>query len=577
VFVSKPLRVVLCWHMHQPEYRVPPEGHWVLPWTYLHAIKDYVDMAAHLEATPGARAVVNFAPTLIEGLVDYAREVRDALAGTGRVGDPLLATLLDLPPRDASDDRAALIGACLRAQEQRVIARFPDYARLVGLARAALGDPSLGDPALGDPSLVEYLDDSFLSDLVVWYHLAWLGETVRRDDAGVRALIARGRGFGLEDRRFLLRLVGDLLDGVLERYRALSDAGRVELSVSPFAHPIVPLLEDFGAARQSVPDAVLPADPGYPGGAARAERHVRRAREVFEAHFGRPPRGCWPSEGAVSDGTLALLERCGFDWAASGEGVVRNSLSAAGVDEDAYAEILHRPFTVRGGTIRCFFRSDALSDLIGFSYADWHADDAVANLVSRIEELAGADDAGERVLSIIMDGENAWEHYPENAVHFLGALYTQLSAHPGIRLSTFSECLDAGIEPRPLPGLVAGSWVYGTLSTWIGDPDKNRAWEVLCEAKRVFDAAATNGLEPGRLVAAERQLAVCEGSDWFWWYGDYNPEAAVRDFDRLFREQVAALYGLLGHAAPAHLAVPLATGSGTPAAGGVMRPGGTTT
>jgi len=222
-----------------------------------------------------------------------------------------------------------------------------------------------------------------------------------------------------------------------------------------------------------------------------------------------------------------------------------------------------------------FFRDDGLSDLIGFTYADWNPEDAVNNLIHHLENIAGAcvDDPN-RVVSIIMDGENAWEYYPENGYEFLNTLYRRLGDHPKIELTTFSEVVASGCEPVVLPELVAGSWVYGTFSTWIGSSDKNRAWDLLIDAKSAFDSAViTDKLTPEQLQRARHQLAICEGSDWFWWFGDYNPSESVRDFDTLYRLQLAHLYRLLGADVPEELSQVISHGGGTPEAGGVMRRG----
>ncbi len=561
------LKVVLCWHMHQPQYRDLVSGAYHLPWTYLHAIKDYTDMAAHLEAVPGARAVVNFAPLLLEQIEDYAKQVEGFLTNSLAIRDPLLAALVSpaLPPTD--EERISLIKACLRANETRMIGRFPAYRRLADMAAWTVAHAGS----------LRYLSNQYLADLLTWYHLAWLGETVRRGDARVKRLIAKEAGYTLHDRRELLTVIGELLSGVIPRYAHLSARGQVELSVTPYAHPIVPLLLDFQCAREVMPQAPLPLLPRYPGGEEQARWHIREGIETFRRHFGIAPAGCWPSEGALSTPSLKLLAEAGFRWAASGEGVLHNSLSRSGhADHDVKEAWLHRRYTVADGDISCFFRDDGLSDLIGFTYAGWHADDAVSNLVHHLENIAHCCRAHpEHVVSIIMDGENAWEHYPENAWYFLGALYRRLVEHPGIELTTFSDCLKT-VPPKNLRQLAAGSWVYGTLSTWIGEADKNRGWDMLGDAKRAFDAAVSR-LDEKRLERARRQLAVCEGSDWFWWFGGDNPAATVADFEQLFRQHLTNLYQLIGAEPPEYLAQVFTRGGGAPVHGGVMRPGQLTT
>jgi len=164
-------------------------------------------------------------------------------------------------------------------------------------------------------------------------------------------------------------------------------------------------------------------------------------------------------------------------------------------------------------------------------------------------------------------------YYPDNGYHFLKALFENLANHPDLELTTFAECVKSGMPARPLQHLVAGSWVYGTFSTWIGNRDKNRGWEMLADAKRAFDKACDNHLEDERLLAARHQLSICEGSDWFWWFGDYNPAASVSDFDRLFRIHLSNLYQLLGTTPPEYLVHSFTYGSGAPVLGGVMRHG----
>ncbi|MGB6604977.1 MAG: glycoside hydrolase family 57 protein [Steroidobacteraceae bacterium] len=556
------LPVILLWHMHQPQYRDAFSGQYTLPWTYLHAIKDYTDMAAHLEMNPAARAVVNFTPLLIEQLEEIAARIAAHLASGAPLPDPVLTLLGPRPLPVDPEQRLALLRACLRAQRKQMIERFGPYLELVTLAET-----------FATPERIAYASDQLLQDLGVWYHLAWLGETVRRADPLAGELTERGRGFSAAQRRRLLALVGSLLGQVLLRYRRLAEGGRCELSVTPYGHPIIPLLLDFGCARDAVPAMPLPAHAGYPGGAARAEWHIAESIRVFTRVFGASPRGCWPAEGAISTATLQLLAAAGFRWAASGAAVLRNSLALTDREAAQSPVSFNRPYRVQGTGLDCFFRDDALSDLIGFTYATWHGDDAARNLVRELERLAATyePDRNHAVL-IALDGENAWEHYPFNGYYFLKALYALLGDHPALELTTLSDCLARGIQPAPLPQLAAGSWVNGTLATWMGDPAKNRAWDMLCEAKEAFDKALQDpSLDSEKRAALGRQLALCESSDWFWWFGDYNPPDAVGQFDRLYRRQLVTLYRRLSLAPPGDLAQPISTGRGAPEHGGVMR------
>jgi alpha-amylase/alpha-mannosidase (GH57 family) len=544
--------------MHQPQYRRVTTGRYQLPWAYLHAVKDYADMAWHLEQTPGAKAVVNFTPVLLDQIDDYASQFE-----TGTFRDDRLVALAQ-PESIPHDARPALIAELFRANVERMIRRFAPYAQLHELFEEARGSQS-----------VDHLSDGFLADAAVWFHMAWLGETVRRTDPLAARLAEKARAFDAADRRALLALLGSTLRGIVPRYRALAQSGRIELSTSPYAHPIVPLLLDFSSARESMPDVQLPAAPEYPGGEVRAAAHVRTALESHRDRFGSSRVGCWPPEGGVSDAAVALFAEAGFAWTASCESVLLRTLALGNGAPAARTEYLYKPYlaSVRGHSLPCFFRDVQLSDAIGFKYATWHADDAAANLVaglSAIGEATREHDAP--VVSIILDGENAWEHYPENAFYFLSALYRAIVAVPELRLTTFSEHLSRRRPSDSIGRLVAGSWVYGTFSTWIGDRDKNRAWDLLVRAKRDYDAAISSAaLDATSRERAEAHLRSCEGSDWFWWFGDYNPADTVSDFDRLFRDHIRDLYAILRVSPPREVDEILGVGVGAPLYGGTMR------
>src|SRR5215470_15088485 len=515
--MDKRADLVLCWHMHQPDYRDHASGEFTQPWVYLHAIKDYADMAAHLERHAGARAVVNLVPVLLDQLEDYADQF-----ATGRIRDPLLALL-----------------------------------------------------ALGEQGRVpsDYLSDRYCHDLVTWYHLAWIGETVKRSSGFVMRLMEAGTGFTQDDRRALFELVGELITGTIPRYTRLAATGRIELSTTPESHPLAPLLIDFRAARESRPDLALPAAATYPGGAERVRAHLDAALATHARRFGAAPAGVWPAEGAISAPLLALLAERGCRWTASSESVLANTLRASGGPMPERAHFAYRPWRAPGSALACFFRDDRLSDLIGFEYAKWDGAEAAAHVVGELEAIvarAGAD--ATPVVSVILDGENCWEYYPYNGFYFLDALYGKLATHPVIRTTTFAAAASSAANGDELPRIVAGSWVHGDLTTWIGSPEKNRAWELLVAAKADFDRVAGSGrLGADALAAAERQLADCESSDWFWWMGDYNPAFAVATFDQLYRANLARLYRLLGLAIPDALAEPISRGTGHPELGGAMR------
>lgn len=534
--------MVLCWHMHQPEYRDALGGRVVLPWVLLRALKDYSDMAAHLEEVPEARAVVNFSPVLLDQLEDHVRRL-EALLREGRpAGEPLSDALVELPAPGAAA-RAELVAACTRPLAPRMLERAPAYREAAARAVIELRH-----------GRVDSLPDQDLVDLVVLYLLAWCGESLS-DDPRLVALRTQQRHYTAAQCRELLAWMLEVLRAILPRYRLLAERGRVELSMTPYYHPLSPLLIDFGAAREAAPGIELPAVP-YPGGLERARWHLREGAARFAQVFGFRPRGCWPSEAALSQAALELIADEGFAWTASSQSVLAATLRRHGRERDDP----HRPYR-SAAPLTCFFRDDRFSDRIGFVYKDWNAHDAVADFVAPLEPLARS---GARCVAVILDGENPWEWYANNGCDFVRGLYRRLSSHPSLRMATFSDCLaDPQCAPAALPPLVAGSWVHGELLTWIGHPQKNRAWALLVEAKRRFDAAP-------RAARAQHLLGVCEGSDWFWWPGGPHSAETVADFDRLFRLHLRNLYAAIGESGPAELDRPLLGGGAENGEGGTM-------
>ncbi len=562
--MSKPLSVVFYWHMHQPFYREADTGRYHLPWVYLHAMKDYTDMAEIISQLPGARAVINYVPSLTAQIEDYAEHLRNFLNGnTTQLNDPLLSALAHKRGDYNRDERNYLLETCFRLNHERNMHRYPAFSRLWHMAEHARNNDA-----------VLYLGDSFFTDLVTWYHLGWLGETVLQHNFVARRLIEKARAFTYQDRRDLLTLIASLLNEIPAKHRKLVENGKIELTTTPYAHPIMPLMLDFNTARETVPEALIPAEP-YPGGKERAEDHIRLAIDSHLRLFGQKPEGCWPAEGAVSEATLALLGKAGFRWCATGESVLHHSLRYNVREQQGNRDLYH-PWLVGEGDeqITCFFRDDRLSDLIGFEYSRWNTQDAVNHFMHELADIRHRTQGMDApVVAIIMDGENAWEHYEQNALPFLTLLYQSIAEHDDYELTTFSDYLQQHPATDRLPHLVSGSWVYGNLSTWIGDPAKTHGWELLIEAKKAFDAHIDE-LDEGQRAAAEEQLRICEGSDWCWWFGDYNPGDVVRDFDHLYRQHLKKLYMLLNQPVPESLAPAISAGGGAAEGGGTMRRGG---
>ena len=554
------LLVNIYWHMHQPDYRDLITGEYILPWTYLHAIKDYSDMAHHLEANVKARVTFNFVPILLDQLEDYVLQFE-----TGVIKDPLLQILGADSLEGLSPERCELIiESCFKSHHEKMLSPYVAYQRLYNMYLVA--------SQANDDMNLQYFSAQYKADLLVWYHLAWMGESIKRGNRLVQSLISKGSHFNVKDRQALFKLVGEIIRDLIPRYKALQQKGQIEISSTPHHHPILPLLIDFNSTLDAMPGAALPHAAVYAGGEARAISHVQQALVSHARRFGEKPAGMWPAEGAVSKDALLLLAKQGVKWAASGETVLTNSLHKSNPTKTliSHHDYLYKPYKISDASneIVCFFRDDRLSDKIGFEYAKMHSTDAVNDFIRDLEQVQTSFQKTENpVVSVILDGENAWEYYPYNGYYFLSELYQALANHPSIEMVTQSEVLQAIEEPSKspykvfcgnLPEIAAGSWVYGTFSTWIGSKDKNRGWDLLCEAKLAFDEVMQSAvLNAEDVKRCENQLAVCEGSDWFWWLGDYNSASSISSFDMLYRRNLSNLYVQLKLAVPANLALPI--------------------
>ncbi len=551
----------LCWHMHQPWYQRGIDGDYQLPWVYLHAIKDYSDMVTHLEAHPKLKLTVNFAPVLLEQLDDYAQQLQTWLQHGNRMRDPLLNLLAGVEPIPKNvEQRCELIRSCKRANAEKMIEPYAGFRKLLQPLREMLsGD----DKIASDNTFLAYLDEQYFVDLLMWYHLAWLGHALKQTQTSQR-LIKKEALFDNTDRRELLTLMHDCIAQLIPRYRTLAEKGQIELSMTPYGHPIIPLLNDIDNMKCSQPGAPRPVCTAYPGGAERARWHMQKGIECFEHYFGMRPKGVWLSEGAVSEDAIALAEEFGFAWTASGEAVWNNSvrLSQDEAMRDTSKRALYHSHRLKDYKTKIFFRDDGMSDLIGFEYSRRNSVEAAEDLVRNLENIAVflGDKASRHVVTVILDGENAWEYYPHNGHYFLDHLYKRLCEHEHVRTACFSELTDDSLCHQ-LDALCAGSWVYGSFSTWIGQHDKNRAWDLLAHAKTAYDEVMASGtLDADSAARATHQLAVAEGSDWFWWFGDYNSAESVSDFDILFRIQLKNLYQILQLPEPRELDMAISKG-----------------
>jgi alpha-amylase/alpha-mannosidase (GH57 family) len=545
--MTKKLSIILMWHMHQPLYKDPLNGEYILPWTYLHAVKDYYDMAAIVDEVDGARAVFNFVPSLLEQLEDYA---------AGTAVDPFLLHGRMDPAVMGEKERLFVISNFFAANRQRLIDPNRRFAELYRMAGEETPDTS--------SRLLRQFRDQDILDLQVCFFLAWTGEAARRRFPEIQALVAKGRGYTQEDKVSLFNCHSRILKSIVPLYRKLHAAGKAELSVTPYFHPIMPLLCDLRTASIAMPRVHLPTAPFRHPEDARSQ--IVAGAACFERIFGFPPSGSWPSEGSVSDQVLSIMADCKVAWAASDEGVLSASLGGLGIGREA----LYHPYLFNNGgnDIALFFRDHTLSDLIGFTYSQWEEQRAIADFTSRLRSIAASQPDASAV-PIILDGENAWEYYADNGYHFLKGLYTALAEADDIHTATCSEIL-AAAECRRIQHIHPGSWINANYGIWIGHPEENKAWEFVARAR---EAAVQGNPAVAAFLAAGsgdftaladkvasgicRDLFAAQGSDWFWWYGDDHFAAHSDQFDLLFRRHLMSVYRSLGLDIPAELYEPI--------------------
>ncbi|HEY4682584.1 MAG TPA: glycoside hydrolase family 57 protein [Candidatus Acidoferrales bacterium] len=544
----KPIWLALLWHMHQPSYRDPASGRYLLPWVRLHALKDYLGMVLSLEPFPNVHVTFNLVPSLIEQLEHYA---------SGDFMDDSDKLAFD-DPRDMTEEGKQRLLLWAFQVNERLLRRWPRYGEL---SRRARGKPER--VRTGGAALPPFSQEDW-TDLQVLWQLAWMDEIYLESDPLIAPLSRRGRGFTEADKQTLKMKQAEILHRVLPAYRAAAERSQVEISTSPFYHPILPLLCDSNAARESNPSSPLPARRfRHP---EDAQEQLLRAQRLHERVFGRRPAGLWPSEGSVSEETLAIIAQTGFEWAASDEGVLGRSLALDFHRDAAGAPVepqkLYSPYRFAHGkhTLNLVFRDHYLSDLVGFVYSRMEPKAAARDLLERVRRAGQSVGDRSALVSIILDGENAWEYYPRNGREFLDEFYRLLEHDRQIRAVTVSEALAQFPEKPLLDRIVPGSWINANFNIWMGHADDIRAWDLLNDARDLYSRASQKvGLEPERQRAAQDALLAAEGSDWCWWYGPEHATSQANIFDQLYRQSLSEVYHQLGEVVPKALGQPVST------------------
>jgi len=544
----QPVTLALFWHQHQPYYPDDVAGETLMPWVRLHGTKDYYGMALHIKEVPEFRCTINLVPSLLLQIQRY----------TDHEGSDRHLDVSRLPADAMSEaDLNYLLDNFFMANAESMIRPYSRYYELY--LKRGLGTDSVENAA-------PRFSERDIRDLQIWSNLTWIHELAFEQDSDLREFREKGHGWSEAEKHWLLDKQMEILSRVIPLHRELSDKGQVELTTTPFYHPILPLLWDKRLARQAMPGCSLPShlEP-YP---EDARHHLRRAVEFHQELFGTAPVGMWPSEGSVAQEIVGAIAEVGIEWIATDEEILTGStngwISRDGQGHMRHPEMLYRPWRVEadGKQLQVVFRDHAISDLVGFHYQRSDPAAAADDLIGRALSIGRAvesNNAGRPALvPVILDGENCWEYYPDGGVGFLRTLYRRCAEHKAIRPDRIRDYLQQHPAGDRIGHLYAGSWISHNFAIWIGHHEDNTAWDLLHQTRAFFKQAQEKGSASAEtLQRAQNEIDIAEGSDWFWWFGDDHSSAQDALFDELFRKHLQNVYILLGAEVPSILKHPI--------------------
>ena len=535
------IHLVVLWHMHQPQYRDPETGRYVLPWTRLHALKDYYGMVELLREFTNFHATFNIVPALGAQLEEYA---------SGKFNEPWFSLAFKSADELTREDKSEILSRAFQVNHEHLMSRWPRLVELYEWSR----------PAGGAQALIAFTARDW-RDLQLLSQLVWMEESWFQKNEVVSRLAAKGKDYTENDKSALRGKQLELLRLILPAYRDAASRGQIEISTTPFYHPILPLLCDSDIARVANPSTPLPRRAFRRPEDAREQ--LQLARQYHEKTFGLKPPGLWPSEGSVSDQALSIAAEEGFQWFGTDEGVLGRTLNVGFFRDSggipANADRLFKPWRIHLGdkSITGLFRDHHLSDLIGFVYSRMEAKAAAADLHSRLR-LLGEKVSGNQPLTVclFLDGENAWEYYPGNGREFLREFYRRIESDPDFRALTAGEAVAAAAEIPSSTGIFPASWINANFDVWIGHSEDVTAWELLWDTREVY-ARGVEAYKTGRpgaptetaLKQAHESLLAAEGSDWCWWFGPEHSTANDAEFDALYRKHLTEIYLALGQVA----------------------------
>ncbi len=524
------INIAILWHMHQPYYYDPLKNKFMLPWVRLHATKDYLDMLLILKKFPEIKVTFNLVPSLLKQIREYEQGVTDIFF------EHSLIRAEDL----TLEQRVFILDNFFLANWETMIRPFPRYRELLEKRGKTYGDLE---------SIAKKFTSQEIRDIQLLFNLVWIDPLHREEDSLLKDIQKKGMNFSEEEKDYVLEKHLQILRKIIPTYREMANSGQIEISLSPFYHPILPLIYDNYKARECMPWVILPEN--HFRAPEDAEAQIKRAIKFFEETFQFQPKGMWPSEGAVSEEVLSLIKSSGIQWVATDEDILAKSLgiSLRAGEKLLNPETLYCPYNFEG--LNIFFRDRILSDLIGFVYSNWDAHKATEDFVARVKEAPE-----NSLISIILDGENAWEYYKNDGLDFLNNLYYKIQREKNIRTVTFSEYLSNYSDIKPLRKVFPGSWINANFSIWIGHEEDNLSWDYLYKVRN--DLINFQRENPHiDMSEAWEAIYICEGSDWNWWYGDEHYTETKDVFDEIYRHNLMNIYIKIRKESPAFLEIPI--------------------
>lgn len=545
---AKKLSIAFYWHMHQPVYQLTSGGDYLMPWVRLHAVKDYLDMAMWTKKFDKLKLNFNIVPILVDSIIDYAEK-----------GAHDIHSRMTITPENElkQEDKIFILNNFFDANYQTMILTNPEYHRLYQIVQTE---------GTNDTSI---FTNQEYADLMALFNLAWIDPSYKTSIPELKKLIKKGKNYTLEDRINIIEIQRDIIRKIIPSTKKLVEKNKIEITTSPYYHPILPILLDYkNIKKNQIPDDDISNLKTELDAKVQTEMALDRIEEVF----GKRPRGIWPSEHCVNGKTLELLSSLGVEWSISDEGILANSINFEfehdfkGYLKEPYHLLKTYRYKTKNTDLKMIFRDSAIPNLISFEYQN-HNPIATANdLYDRIKVLQSkilSSPDREHLLTIALDGENCWENYLEDGASFLKTLYTLITEDETLETVLISDYLDNTKEDKPLNKIAAGSWMNRNFKLWIDEPVKDIAWTYLKRVRQDFSNFVKREPLNPNIELARRELFICEGSDWFWWYGEPNDSGRDNIFDFLFRTHLKNIYRYLDLDTPKYLDDPISNISTT--------------